>query len=217
MNETTTTIRVSNGIKVFGSSLVRVAPDIASILVAVSRLEQEPKDAFTNAHAGAKAVHDYLTSANITEVGSSRVTLTEEHRYDRGESHFAGYKARLGYSIVLRDLDRVEEIVIGLIAAGANELTSVTFETSRLKDIRAEARTRAVAAARQKADVYATASGVTVGDVIAIEDINPEVLSGRYEGHVRQEPVIDDSGDIQAIDPGAITVGGAVSVVYALG
>ncbi len=208
------TAHVNSGIKVFGSAIVRVAPDIASIAVAVTRLEKQPKAAFSKAHAGARTVHDYLKSASIDDVRSSRVTFTQEQQYRNGENRFLGYQARLGYNIVVRDLDRVEELLIGLIDAGANELTSLTFETSRLKEVREDARQRAIAAAHNKADVYATASNVAVGEVILIEDVNPETLSGRYEGHVHREPVIDDPGEVNAVDPGAITVGAAVNVVF---
>ena len=47
--------------------------------------------------------------------------------------------------------------------AGANELTSVTFQTTRLKEVRADARRRAVAAAREKAELYCSAAGVSAG------------------------------------------------------
>src|ERR1051325_1633352 len=108
------TTRVTTGIKVFGSAIVRVAPDIASIAVAVTRLEKQPKDAFSKAHAVAHAVHDYLKAGSIDDVRSSRITLTQEHQYRNGENIFLGYQAKLGYSIVIRDLDRVEDLLIGL-------------------------------------------------------------------------------------------------------
>lgn len=211
-------IRVPQGIKVFGSSIIRIAPDTATINVAVSRVEKQPKGAFAKAHAGAQAVHEYLKKAAIDDVGSSRITLSQEFRHEHGESRFVGYKAMIGYSIVLRELDRVETLLVGLIDAGANELTSVTFQTSRLKKVREEARRRALQAARQKAELYAAAANVSVGDVVAIEDENPERLSRRYEGHVANPEVeVDDPGELKALDPGSIAVGGAVSVVYEIG
>jgi uncharacterized protein YggE len=66
-------------------------------------------------------------------------------------------------------MDKVDPLLSGLIAAGANELTSVTFQTTRLKDLRADARRRPVAAAREKAELYCQAAGVTVGTVLAID------------------------------------------------
>jgi hypothetical protein len=53
-----------------------------------------------------------------------------------------------------------------------------------------------------------------VGQVLAIEDVNPESLSGHSESHSFREPLpVDDPG---AIDPGAITIGAAVNVLYEL-
>src|SRR5262249_55136366 len=83
----------SHTVKVFGSTIVQVAPDTASIAVAVSRLEQKPEAAFSNARKGAQAVSCYLQKARMTDFGSSRITLSQEIRYTSGESRFASYQA----------------------------------------------------------------------------------------------------------------------------
>jgi uncharacterized protein len=215
MGNEATSIQTSQGVKVFGSAVVRVSPDTASIVVAVSRTEKRPEAAFSKAREGARAVNEFLRKCLIPDFGSSRVSLSQELRYTNGESQFVGYKAKIEFNVVLREMDKVETLLSGLIAAGANELTSVTFQTTRLKDLRADARRRAVAAAREKAELYCQAAGVAVGSVMAIEDVNPESLSGRYEGHTYREPVAaDDTGEPGAIDPGAIAVAAAVNVVY---
>ncbi len=41
------------GVRVFGSSLVRVAPDSATIAVTVSRLDMDPSKAFASARTSA--------------------------------------------------------------------------------------------------------------------------------------------------------------------
>jgi uncharacterized protein YggE len=64
------------GITVFGSSISRVPPDIASIKAAVSVLEQKPGDAFAASKKGARAVQEFLRKQNVAEFGTSRVTLT---------------------------------------------------------------------------------------------------------------------------------------------
>lgn len=204
----------AGSVRVFGSVVLRVPPDTASISVAVSRLEPKPEAAFARTRDAARAVSTYLHNAGVKDVGSSRVTLSQETRYVNGEHKFAGYLARIGFHVVVRELDRVDGLLAGLIAAGANELSAVTFQTTRLRELRADARRRAVAAAREKADLYCTAAGVSVGEVLEIEDVNPESVSGRSEGHTYREPAADDPGEPGAIDPGAIAVGAAVNVVY---
>jgi uncharacterized protein YggE len=211
------TVPTMRGVKVFGSAVVRVVPDIASIVVAVSRLEQKPEAAFSKTRDGAQGVAAYLHKAGVKDFGSSRVTLSQEFRYTNGVNKFAGYQAKIEFNVLLQEMDRVDAVLSGLIDAGANTLTSVTFQTTRLKELRADARRRAVMAAREKAELYCAAAGVDVGSVLAIEDVNPESLSGRSEGHTYREPAaVDDAGEPGAIDPGAITIGAAVNVLYTI-
>src|SRR5262245_103042 len=160
--------RISSRVTAFGSAVLRVGPDTASIVVAVSRIEQKPEAAFVKAREGAQAVNAYLHKTAIKDFGSSRVTLAQEFRWTNHENRFVGYRARIAFNVVLREMDIVESVLTGLIAAGANELTSVTFETTRLKDLRADARRRAVVAAREKAELYCKAAGVRLGQVLAI-------------------------------------------------
>ncbi len=217
MSENQNPVRVARSVRVFGSAVLRVASDMASLVVAVTRVEQKPEDAFANAREAAQAVTTYLHKAGIKDFGSSRVTLSQEFRYNNGENRFIGYQAKIGFNVIVREMDKVDALLSGLIAAGANDLTSVTFQTTRLKEFRTDARQRAVVAAREKAELYCAAAGVAVGSVVTIEDVNPESLSGRNEGHTfREPPAVDDTGEPGAIDPGAIAVGAAVNIVYCI-
>lgn len=202
-------------INVFGSSIVRTSPDIASLVFAVTRIAQHPKDAFREAHTGAQGVRTFLAQAQVNDVGSSRVTLTQTFRYTGGESRFIGYTAKVAFHVLLHDLDQMENVLSGIVDAGANEINAVALQTSRLKELRAEARRRAIAAAREKAVNYCTAAGVALGSVIHIQDINPDTLRGQ-EGHSAREsePASDDEQPLRAFDPGSITVGGAVVVTF---
>jgi uncharacterized protein YggE len=203
------------GITVFGSAIIRVEPDVASLTLGVTSLKTRPRDAFGETRAGAAKVRKYLAQAGIEEVATSRISLAQKHRYNGGENHFVGYMARMAFNILLRDLDRVEEILSGAVDAGTNEVTAVEFQTSRLKEMRAQARQQAVAAAREKAQVYCEAADVRLGAVLHIEDQNPDVLRGREgHGHVISEPQIDDEGPLRTFDPGSIIIGAAVQVSF---
>ena len=210
MMESKQAIPAPFGITVFGSATSRIAPDFASIKVTVSRLKQKPADAFAEAKKGSQAVQECLKK---TEFGASRVTMTPQNRYVNGENKFLGYQANVSFHIMLSDLELVEELLTALVSAGANEVSNVSFETTRLKEVRAEARRRAMEAALEKAKNYCAVAGVSVGKVLHIEDVNPLSLQGR-EGHGRGEPQTDDDMDTKAFDPSAISVGAAVLVAY---
>ena len=208
-------IQTPFGINVFGSALIRVEPDVVSLNFAVSRLQQHPKDAFQEVRKAAQDVRKYLDQAKVSEVGASRVSISQSFRYTNGEQKFIGYTARIAFHVLLRQLDKMEDVLSGIVDAGVNEIGEVDFQTTRLKEVRDEARRRAIAAAREKAENYCNAAQVKLGKVLHIEDVNPDMLRGR-EGHVRYEIQPDDSGEIQVFDPGSITVGAAVRMAFKL-
>ena len=201
------------GVNVFGSFIIRVKPDIAIIKFSVNRLAQKPKDAFQETREAAQNAQNYLSQSNVGEFGSSRITMFPSFRYVKTEEKFLGYTASISFNIRMRDLNRIEEVLTGIVDAGANRIESVDYQTSRLKELRANARRHAIEAAREKAENYSRAAGIKLGSVIHIEDVNPDTLRGR-EGHVPREMQSDNEEDTSAFDPGSIAVGAAVLVAF---
>lgn len=201
------------GITVFGSAILRVEPDFIVLNFSASALKTKPKDAFQEARDRAIKIARFLEQAKIPEVATSQAQLSPTSRYTNGESRFVGYTAKIIFNVILRDVSSLEAILSGVVEAGSSEVTSVEFQTSHLKEFRAQARKNAVAAAREKAEVYCEAAGVKLGKVIYIEDRNPEMLRGRESHTVSYELPIDDvSGG--AFNPGSLPVGAAVVVAF---
>ncbi len=205
------TLKNPFGISSFGSSIIRVEPDIASLRFSVSRREQLPKDAFREAREGAGRVQSYLAQTGLDDYGSSRITLKQTFQHVHGERKFVGYTAKIAFHLLLRELDRIEEILVGITDAGVNNINSVDYQTSHLKELRSEARKKAILAAQEKAELYCQAASVILGKIIHIEDVNPDQLRGR-EGHTVREIPIDDESPVKAFNPGSIVVGGAVMI-----
>lgn len=218
MYEDSLTIRRPFGVSVFGSGLIRVIPDVAMIRVAVSAINEKPARAFAEARQRVQAATGFLSKLDGLEFGASKVRLAAEHRFSGGESRFVGYRARVSINVQLQHLDSLEDVTIGLVDAGANEIEFIQFQTSQLKKLRAEARSMAMSAAKEKALLYANAAGIRLGKVIHIEDVNPEELSERPTGHHPQPPTpeFDDESGAQAFDPAAISIHAAVLVAYAI-
>ena len=206
-------IQTPFGINVFGSSIIRVEPDIVSLNFAVSRIQLQPRDAFNEARKAAQDVRNYLDQANVSEVGASRVGISRTYQFTAGVQKFIGYTAKVTYRVALHQLDRMEDVLAGIVDAGVNEISSVDFQTTRLKEVRADARRRAVQAAREKAENYCAAAGVRLGKLIHIEDVNPDTLHSG-EGHAMRETQLEDDSEIQAFDPGSITVRAAVILAF---
>lgn len=203
------------GVTVFGSHLLRTEPDHAIVSFAVHHLAAEPKAAIvavekTRVAVGAVLAARGLTPADITISQLGLELAVDGYGKDR---RVLGYKAELGYTVRCCDLGVVAELVIELVDAGARTIRGVTYHTTRIRELRAQARQAAFASARVKALDYAGAAGLALGRVLHIEDVNPDQLS-----HRSHAPDIDLTAHDE-LAPGAagsISIAGAVMVCFAL-
>lgn len=87
----------------------------------------------------------------------------------------------------------------------------------RLREVRSDARARAVQAARVKAEELARAAGARLGATLHIEDINADDLGRRSHYPDIDLAQHDEAGPAaEAHSPGSITVAAAVMVCFAL-
>ncbi|HXC76838.1 MAG TPA: SIMPL domain-containing protein [Candidatus Acidoferrum sp.] len=205
------------GITVYGSHISRTEPDRAEIDIAVIRLAQTPAVAFDATAKSVKAVRAGLKTGGISDadVEVSLVTLTSAHEFSGGTSKFIGYRSQVGFRFLVTRLETVERLLTSAVEAGANEVQRVRYQSSKLRELRAEARKHAVEAAKRKAQVYADAAGVRVGQVIHIEDVNPDAGSaGR--GHSSEPAPADESDDETGggLEAGSLVVSAAVMVTF---
>jgi uncharacterized protein YggE len=201
------------GIAVSGSATVKAEPDVVRIRFRIARTEREPAAAFVVTRAAVRTVRDALRAHDIGDaaVEASRLDLTTVTDYADGRSTVAGYQCQAAFSVESGALDDVEPLLVDLVAAGANEIESVGFDVADRSELRADARRRAVAAARAKAELYAEAAGVRIGAVVHLEDADPEQPG---VPHARMMVAAADGG--RDLAPGRIVVSAAVVVGYAL-
>jgi uncharacterized protein YggE len=204
------------GITVFGSSVIRVEPDFVSLNLSISYLAEKPQDGFREVHLITQSVREFLMAAHVQDVATSQVTLARNSRYVNGEEMFLGYKARMEFNVILKDLQRLEEVILGAMDKGINEIGGTEFHSSQLKACRAKARENAVSAAKEKAESYCRAAGVKLGGILHIEDVNPEVMRSRESHGWVNLPHVDDAGPVGAFNPTAILIAGAVRMAFAI-
>ena len=67
-------------------------------------------------------------------------------------------------------MTKVASVIDVLVGAGANEIGGINFTVTQASKHLDEAREQAIADARRKAQIYAKAAGVTLGEPIAISE-----------------------------------------------
>jgi uncharacterized protein YggE len=159
-------------------------------------------------------VRQALRGHGVADAAVDRSQLDLKSVWDYGnQRRFLGYRCQASFAVESTDLDDVQQLLIDLVAAGANEIEAVDFDVRAKPELRARARRDAVAAARRKADLYAEAAGVRVGAVLHIDDVDSDNPAHRlYRGHAPAQ------GEASAEDlaPGHVVVSAAVILGLAI-
>jgi len=163
------------GITAYSTASVKAAPDLVRVRFHVARLEQAPAQAFAAAAEAVGSVRRAIRARDVPDaaVQRSRLSLKSQWSREGNERRFLGYQCQAWFSVESRDLDDVQQLLEGIVAAGTNEIEGVDFDVADKPGLRAEARRAAVAAARRKAELYAGEAGVRLGAVVHIETRTP--------------------------------------------
>lgn len=165
-------------ITVSGEASVSVQPDRASVNAGVdtdAKTAREASDANNTAMAKVLAA---LKAANIDDkdVRTSRLSLQPQYsplqpKYsDRTVPSIVGYRASNHVIVRITDVSKVASVIDTVVAAGANDVGNIAFEVSQASKLLDDAREKAVADARRKAEIYAKAAGVTLGAALSISE-----------------------------------------------
>ncbi|WP_338702447.1 SIMPL domain-containing protein [Streptomyces sp. Q6] len=209
-----TEIKEPWGLSVFGTGSVSAEPRVAHLKLAVDHLSPTPREAFAQAGAAVSRLRTVLREHGVpdSEVSGSRLSLASEFKGYGGERTFLGYRCEATYTVRTEQLDRLQDLIQDAVEAGANRVDEVRFDVLGKPTMRDEARRRAVAAARRKAEVYAEACGVRLGRVVHIQDVDPESVGLRsHGGRLGGDPESDG-----VLAPGAVKVEAAVLLGYGL-
>ena len=80
------------------------------------------------------------------------------------------FRASNRITVRIRDVTKVANVIDVLTGAGANDIGGINFTVTQASKHLDEARAKAIADARRKAEIYAKAAGVTLGEPISISE-----------------------------------------------
>jgi uncharacterized protein YggE len=163
-------------ISVTGDASISVPPDRAEIDGGVTSDAKTAREASEANNVAMGKVLAALKGAGIDEkdVQTSRISLQPQYSASTssrpGPSTIVGYRASNRVTIRLKDVTKVASTIDALVAAGANDIGNVNFFVSNASKLLDDAREKAVADARRKAEIYAKAAGVALGAPLSISE-----------------------------------------------
>jgi len=161
-------------ITVSASAEVAAEPDQARITSGVTTEAATAEQALSRNSEAMKKVIASLKESWVDAKDIQTTSFQVSPRYTRpreGEARvIVGYRVTNQVQVIARDLDRLGEILDKLVNSGANETGGLSFEVSKAETLRDEARKEAVANAKRRAELYAGAAGVELGEVLGIRE-----------------------------------------------
>ena len=148
-------------------------PDLATISAGVVTQAAKAGDAMAaNAKAMAATIAG-LKRAGIADrdIQTQSISLQPQYRYgDNQPPVLTGYQASNRVAVRLRDIGRAGGVIDALVAAGANQIEGPTLSVDHPETALDEARAKALATARTRAELYAKAAGLTVRRIVRISE-----------------------------------------------
>ena len=170
-------------ISVAGEATISAAPDLAQVDGGVTSDAKTAREASEANNKAMGIVLLALKSSGIPEKDyqTSQLSLQPQYAPNRnGPSPVIGFRASNRVTVTVRDVAKVGSVIDTLVTNGANDIGGISFmvvQPSRLLD---EARPKAIADARRKAEIYARAAGVTLGAPLSIsEESSPGPMTFR--------------------------------------
>lgn len=160
-------------IVVTGEATISVEPDIAQLNAGVVTEAKTAREAAEQNSRAMTAVRAAIRALGIADndIRTSRYAVMPVYEPNKPvRERLTGFRATNSMLIKVRNPDTLGDVIDKLVAAGANQMGGIDFIVNEPSKRLDEARKQAVADARQKAELYAAAAGVTLGRPINITE-----------------------------------------------
>jgi uncharacterized protein len=148
-------------------------PDLAVISAGVQTLQPTATAAIEENAARMERVRAALRRAGIADkdIQTSSINLNPEYQYDQNRPpRLTGYRATNTVNVKFRDLKRTGAILDALVAEGANQINGPSLTIDKPESALDEARAKAIANGRARADLYARALGMKVVRLLSVSE-----------------------------------------------
>jgi uncharacterized protein YggE len=192
-------VQATNTINVSGYGEAFGAADIATFSFSVSATKPTVTDAQADATAKVNAITKYLTDSGIDkkDIQTTDYSVYPEYEYQSvacpqvsgsaavycppGRQVLKGYTVRQTTSVKVRDTAKAGDLLAGVGSKGATEVSGLQFTFDDPNKLQNDARGKAIADAKAKADELAKELGVSLVRVVSFSEnssgYNPRVYA----------------------------------------
>ena len=191
-------------------------PDMATINLGVTTEGQTAQAALQENARRMTALTQALRRAGVAErdIQTSNVSVHPQQQYRDGESpRIIGYQANNSVTAKVRRIDNTGRVIDAAVAAGGNTVNGVSFSYQD-PDVQLDAARRdAIAEARRRAELYASALNMRVHRIVSVSE------GGGYSPPIPvayERMAAQDAAAPTPVSPGEIETRVSVNVTFEL-
>lgn len=190
-------------LSVSGTGRVSAAPDLAEITLGVVAQAETARDALRANTQSMTKLMELLKVRGVAAKDIQTTNINVSPQYSQppqpvpgrpGEPFvpkIVGYNVTNTVQVTARNLDKLGELLDGLVEAGANQMHGIGFRIDQPEKLLDQARKAAVADARRKAQMIADEAGVVLGRPLQISESGAPAPQPMFRGRAMMAAAAD--------------------------
>jgi uncharacterized protein len=180
-------VSTANTVTFTGEGKVLAKPDVAIVDFSIVTEAKDSKMAQDQNSVKSKTVTDFLKKQGIEDkdIKTSGYNIYPQYDYSQISSkkpNVVGYTVNQTTQVKIRNLENVSKVLDGVVTAGVNQVNNLQFTIDEPEKLKAEARTKAIAAAKAKADELKGQIGLKLGRIVNFsENVGGYVVPMMYD------------------------------------
>ena len=211
---TSVTTQKSDTFQVSGEGKVSVFPDVALVSVGVEAQASTVKAAQDQLNSNINKVSGAIKKLGVDskDIQTTNYSIRPNYDYSGSTQRLTSYSASTNLSIKVREIDKANSVIDESTANGANQVGGISFEVDDKLKAENEAREKAVAEAKVKAEQASKIAGFKLGRII---NYNEGFAGGPIPMQLRamSASVAEDKAPTQ-IEPGSSEIVVTVTLSY---
>ncbi|WP_425038330.1 SIMPL domain-containing protein [Primorskyibacter sp. S187A] len=205
-------------IVVTGEGRALAVPDMAEVQFGVTHQAPRAQAAMDAVSRDVRALFEAMVDEGIAARDIQTTSLRLDPRWEQrlrdqqGPPEIRGFVATNQVTVRLRDMSALGRTLQTLLDKGANRFSAIRFTLADPGPAQAEARREAVRDARAKAELYAEAAGVSLGEVLRIVETGAAAPRPAMMAEARM--AMDSAMPVAG---GELNLRAQVTITYALG
>jgi uncharacterized protein YggE len=202
-------------IAVSGEGKIKVTPDRVVVNFGVDNVGKDATEVKKLNDETVDKVIKFIKKFGIptADFQTTNVSLHKTYDYDK-KKH--SYQASQSITITLKDITKYDELMIGLVDTGINNISNVEFKSSKMEEHKTEARKLAILDAKKKAEDYVSVLNQKVGKAILITDNSQAYYPPLYKNMAYAEMATDSGATRETLAIGELEIITNVSVSFVL-